>query len=313
MTNDVRQNTVEGSGYVVGEFRCPPDSARWHQENRIQGGPLFVFPFTPVEIAHADGGSVVADPNQVLFYNEGQLYRRRLLDRRGDRCVYVWLDPHDVRDILRDVGVPFRDEPNAPFSIFHGPGRPGMYLRHMAIARHVFHAAHRDDLFVQENLLMMFRSAVGLARQSVGLGASRRSGPDKDAARRRRGEEAVRAAQRTIAARFDESLSLAALGAEVDLSPFHLARLFRKHLGMTVHAYREQLRLLRGLQRLLDGERLLDLALDVGFSSHSHFTRAFRRMFRQAPSEVRAVLSSSQVDLRTVSRLIDDLPVMEAA
>jgi AraC-like DNA-binding protein len=32
------------------------------------------------------------------------------------------------------------------------------------------------------------------------------------------------------------------------------------------------------------------LALELGFSSHSHFTDAFRREFGKAPSEIRKIL-----------------------
>jgi AraC-like DNA-binding protein len=39
----------------------------------------------------------------------------------------------------------------------------------------------------------------------------------------------------------------------------------------------------------LDGE-LIDIALDLGFSSHSHFTDIFRRTFGNTPSAVRQAL-----------------------
>jgi AraC-like DNA-binding protein len=48
-----------------------------------------------------------------------------------------------------------------------------------------------------------------------------------------------------------------------------------------------QLRLSRALVELPHANDLTALALDLGFSSHSHFTAAFRRMFQCTPSEFR--------------------------
>jgi AraC-like DNA-binding protein len=49
-----------------------------------------------------------------------------------------------------------------------------------------------------------------------------------------------------------------------------------------------QLRLARALFQLPDADDLTTLALDVGFSSHSHFTLAFRRAFGCTPSQFRS-------------------------
>jgi AraC-like DNA-binding protein len=74
----------------------------------------------------------------------------------------------------------------------------------------------------------------------------------------------------------------------VHVSPFHLARIFQQQTGVPVHRYLTQLRLRASLERLADGEEdLTTIALELGFSSHSHFTDAFRREFGQPPSEIR--------------------------
>ena len=56
-------------------------------------------------------------------------------------------------------------------------------------------------------------------------------------------------------------------------------------VGAPVHQYLLRLRLAVALDRLDGGERNLSaLALDLGFSSHSHFTTAFRRHYGLVPS-----------------------------
>ena len=71
------------------------------------------------------------------------------------------------------------------------------------------------------------------------------------------------------------------------LSPFHAARLFRRYTGSSIHAYRDQLRVRAALPEIVAGRRLDDLALKLGFASHSHFTDRFRRTFGVPPSAIR--------------------------
>lgn len=94
--------------------------------------------------------------------------------------------------------------------------------------------------------------------------------------------------ERLLAIRYMEPLTLDDMAAAVELSTFHAARLFREHTGLTLHHYRNQLRLTEGLHRLAEPScSLTDIALDLGYSSHSHFTAAFRRAFGVTPSRAR--------------------------
>jgi AraC-like DNA-binding protein len=59
-----------------------------------------------------------------------------------------------------------------------------------------------------------------------------------------------------------------------------------------MHGYRNQLRLRAALESLRDPRvDLSGLALDLGFSSHSHFTVMFRRSFGCPPSQFRRVVA----------------------
>jgi AraC-like DNA-binding protein len=63
--------------------------------------------------------------------------------------------------------------------------------------------------------------------------------------------------------------------------------MFQQQTGMPVHRYLTQLRLRAALERLADADDITSLAIDLGFSSHSHFTDVFRREFGKTPSEYR--------------------------
>ena len=282
---DAKRRVFSGPGYAVGQFECPPESRLWREENRIEIGPLFVFPSRAVEIEQAGHGPVVANPNHVIFYNHHQAYRRSLLDLDGDRCVFFWLPPAELQRILHDVGLVFSDDPLAPFMFSHGPGDPSTFLRHLTLARYVMRTRERDHLLVQESLLWLFRA---VAERRAALSKARRRAPHRSARAERGMDERVREAQRILAVRYADNLSLADLGDAVDASPYHLARQFRRRVGSSIHAYRHRLRLLHALDRLQDPRaRLVDIAVDVGFSSHSHFSQAFRLTLGQAPSRVR--------------------------
>lgn len=100
--------------------------------------------------------------------------------------------------------------------------------------------------------------------------------------------DAVEAARDVIARRYRENLSLSQIAREVCTSVFHLSRVFHARTGFSLHAYRNHLRLRTALERLAEHNvDLTDLALDLGFSSHSHFTETFRRTFGRTPSAVR--------------------------
>ncbi len=92
--------------------------------------------------------------------------------------------------------------------------------------------------------------------------------------------------------RYTEPVPLREIAADLGVSPCFLCRVFRRETGATIHGYLSSLRLTRALE-LLDGRRgenLSMLALDLGFASHSHFTRAFCRKFGAPPSIIRGHL-----------------------
>src|SRR5688572_22917961 len=91
----------------------------------------------------------------------------------------------------------------------------------------------------------------------------------------------------------DVNHSLAQLARLAGCSPFHFARLFRQETGFSVRAYRVRLRLAAASQRMLEGgDDLAAVALDSGFSHHSHMTSAFRSVLGVAPRDLRAELHS---------------------
>jgi AraC-like DNA-binding protein len=71
---------------------------------------------------------------------------------------------------------------------------------------------------------------------------------------------------------------------EAGASARTLARLFHAETGMSFGAWRQQMRLLRALEKLAAGEAVTTVALDLGYDSPSAFTAMFRRNLGAAPT-----------------------------
>jgi AraC-like DNA-binding protein len=82
-------------------------------------------------------------------------------------------------------------------------------------------------------------------------------------------------------------LSLGQIATAVGTSPAYLTDLFRRIEGVPVYRYQTRLRLARALARLPHAEDITQLALELGFSSHSHFSSAFRAAYGVTPSSYR--------------------------
>jgi AraC-like DNA-binding protein len=76
---------------------------------------------------------------------------------------------------------------------------------------------------------------------------------------------------------------LAAWGRAVGASTRTLARKFQAETGMTFAMWRQQARLLAGLDRLAAGAPVTEVALDLGYESPSAFISMFRRALGTTP------------------------------
>jgi AraC-like DNA-binding protein len=78
--------------------------------------------------------------------------------------------------------------------------------------------------------------------------------------------------------------TLEEMGRVVGCSPFHLSRTFSTATGMTIPQYTRQLRLERAAELLRSGKfNVTEAALEVGYSSLSHFSQAFHETFGCCP------------------------------
>lgn len=83
----------------------------------------------------------------------------------------------------------------------------------------------------------------------------------------------------------DDSSTMADWARRLVLDVKTIQRLFVKETGMTFGQWRQQARLLRALELLATGEKVIDVALALGYESPSAFATMFRRQFDETPSQ----------------------------
>ncbi|HEY3121645.1 MAG TPA: AraC family transcriptional regulator [Vicinamibacteria bacterium] len=279
----------EGDGLSLVRYRCRGEDARVAPDEEVAGSHQFCFVQAGSFVRRSPRGQVAADANQVLFFDRGGAYRVHHPQPGGDACLVLSVPDDDRLAWMEAWGARPERGPDGPT-----PWECGLSDGRAALAAHRLVADLRrglDALETHERALALLAGVRPLPVATPPRGGSRRQG-----------RETVEAVKLMLLRRLGDPLRLAEIAGHFGLSPFTLCRLFHRHAGLPVHRYRRRLRLRHALARLADGQRdLTDLALDLGFSDHSHFTNAFREEFDAPPSAFRRVLVSRPRDSSPVS------------
>jgi AraC family transcriptional regulator len=274
-----------GPAVTVGAFRCPAWHPSFEDSGPIQND-IFVFPRRTVRLHHEGGTPFLADPGMVTLYNRGQRYRRYLVSARGDDCEWFAVERGLLRDVIRYFEPAVDDRPERPFRYVYMPCPPRVYLAQRGLYERLRAGSAADAAEVEETVLGLLADVLRAGYRFWGAGARPR--PD-----RRRQRELAEDARSLVSVRLGEALRLSEIAAELGVSTFHLCRAFRAATGETLQAYRNRLRLHASLERLDGKDDLTGVALDLGYSSHSHFSASFRDLFGTTPSAVRGALPPS--------------------
>ena len=272
---------IAGTDLVaVGEFRCPVDHPAFTDSGPITD-PVFVFPRTAVWIQHENERAFHSDPNNVTVYNRGQRYTRRASSMEGDRADWFALSDDLARDIAA-AGNPSALDAPRPFQQTRVSSSALLYLKQ----RMVLQQARRGELSAIELEERVIELAVAVLAPS---GERPRRITSKPRARRAAIVDVARATQAGDPA---ANVSLGVVARTAGTSPFHLCRLFREETGVTLRAYRNELRCRLALEELAAGSSTISaVAHRLGFASHAHFVRVARHLFGDVPSALRQRLT----------------------
>ncbi|MCX7513057.1 helix-turn-helix transcriptional regulator [Frateuria hangzhouensis] len=230
-----------------------------------------VFPYRGTYVRHVGTDDAVADASQVLFFNAGEDYQISHPNPGGDASLSMTMDEVLLREIapdallrpgepLRFVQTRLRIDPRAQVLV--------------ALLRHSLREGVAEPLEGESLALTLAHRALA-PRTTHAAGASQ--------GRQRLVDRAKVVLARDLARRW----TLAEVAAEVGVSAVYLTQSFHQVEGVPLYRYQLRLRLARALDLLRDYEDLAALGVDLGFSSHSHFTAAFQKMYGRTPSEFR--------------------------
>jgi AraC-like DNA-binding protein len=258
---------------TLGRFDASPDLEDFETAGAIGDRPAIAFSHSAVGIAQDRRDAIVSDGTVAVLHNPRHPYRRFRVDRRGDHCEWISVDP----ELLLGASPRLGRDPRRPFAVSSVPldRRAAALVR--LVARHLRESEATDALWVEETLFEVLGRLAPAPRP-----ARTRSAPRHDGI--------AQSVRELLSSRPHQPWTVTSIAKVVGVSAFHACRVFRLRTGYTLHGYLTEQRLRAALTRLAedgDASELREIAASLGFSSHSQFTAHFRAAFGITPSEFR--------------------------
>jgi AraC-like DNA-binding protein len=228
-----------------------------------------VFPYRGVYLYHAHQEEAVAEASQVLFFNAAEGYRVSHPVAGGDACLSVSVS----EPLLRELAPADQLRPGNALAFRRSQRKIDPRAQVLvALLRHGVRQQAAEPLEAET-------LALTLVRRSLGERTSRAAGGS--AGRQKLVDRAKLVLTGDLARRW----TLAEVAKEVGVSPVYLTQVFAQVEGVPLYRYHLRLRLARALDLLSQYDNLTSLSLDLGFSSHSHFSAAFRQAYGSTPAQ----------------------------
>ena len=230
-----------------------------------------VFPYRGVFIRHVGDEIVIAEPNQVLFFNANEQHRIASPAADGAAGLVLTIEEELLRELAPANIV--RDGPSLsfwPLRLRIDPRAQSL----VAMLRYSLRESIAEALEAESVALTLAQRALG-PRTAHAASASAHV------------RKLVDRVKLVLTADLARRWTLAEIAREAGGSPVYLTQAFRQVEGVPLYRYQLRLRLAKALDLMADYEDLSALALDLGFSSHSHFSAAFRQAYGRSPTEFR--------------------------
>ena len=241
------------------------------------------LPYRGLFVFHVGGDDVWSDANQVVFVAAGEPFRLSEPRPGGYAELVVTVPPSLLGELAGASPAALRRHPL--FRLRRRRAEPRLQL----LRARLLHAQDEDPLAADELLIAVLRSALAAETPAASPSVATR--------------RLIARTKEFVAGHLGEPFRLSDVASSVGASPAYLTDVFRRCEGVPLHRYTVQLRLARALDELPRAADLTGLALDLGFSSHSHFTAAFRRAFDCTPSEFRESSRTRRMSAAAASRM----------
>src|SRR5207237_5468250 len=257
----------------VGDAVCEGICRHKSTEECVAAAHL-VCPYRDAYVQHVGRAEAVAEPNQIVFINEDEAYRVSHPVEGGDASLSIRLDTPTLLELVSADYLQVKGRPAFNRTHLHLDTHVQMLttlVRHR-LSRGVIETLEAESLTLE----LLRRVLSGCSSRAAAGSIGRRKLVDR--------------AKLVLASDLGRRWTLAAVAADVGVSPVYLTQVFQQVEGLPLYRYQLHLRLARALDLLGTYEDLSALSLDLGFSSHSHFSAAFQRTYGRTPSEFRRSL-----------------------
>lgn len=259
---------LQSSSVSVRDVYCR-GNCREHSAEEYASATTLVFPYRGTYVRHLGHDQAVAEANQILFFNVDEGYRISHPIAGGDASLSLTIHPSLLLEMT-------------PLALLQDHAKNRFKLQRLridartqalvAMLRHSLRQKIAEPLEAES-------LALTLAQRALGPRTSRAAGGSTG---RQRMVDRIKL---LLASDLTRRWTLGDIAAEVKGSPIYLTQVFQQVEGMPLYRYQLRLRLARSLDLIERFEDLTELALEVGFSSHSHFSAAFRQAYGRSPSE----------------------------
>lgn len=262
----MEKTLFQSSLIKIGTFVLPTNKPEFHRYGYTEN-PLIVFPKNSIWIQHKNKDPFVADSSVINLYNKQQTYTRFPIDKKGDYCHWIELS----KKILPQIKTSHCDN---LFNVENIKCELTTYLLHHKLFKNIESSPQIDPLMI-EDLAIEIVNNISKATNSRPTTMLLKPTHKKLTER----------IKKSIHSNISQNKSLNDIAKDVYSSPFHISRVFKQVTGMGINQFRTQIRLKSVYSEIKQGKNdLASLALDYGFSSHSHLSYSFKKYFNFTPS-----------------------------
>jgi AraC-like DNA-binding protein len=252
---------------AVWDVVCP-GACKHESAEELATSTHLVFPYRGVYVHHVGRAESVAEANQVIFLNEDEPYRATHPVDGGDSSLSIGVSAETLFELAPKEYL--RAKGQAAFN--RSRLRVGADSQTLtALLRHSLNRGAIETLEAESLTITLLRRALGERTSRTATASPGR-------------QKLVDRAKLVLASDLGRRWTLAEIATEVGGSPVYLTQMFQQFEGIPLYRYQLRLRLARALDLLGDYDNLTSLALELGFSSHSHFSSAFKQAYGQTPS-----------------------------
>jgi AraC-like DNA-binding protein len=235
----------------------------------------FVFILQGIYQRRCSDGCAILDPSRVATFRKNQPYCIAHPVEGGDRSIIVEFNTADLCTALDS-------EPDAKGTVLHRlPATFAATAPLMLLAGRLCNGvrqAAQDSLRIE---VAAYKLLDCLSDRSIRIARSRKAATAE--------KSCAVDVSAIISSRFHEKLSIGKIAEILDVSPYHLCHSYHAATGTTIHYHITLLRMSEAIHRIYAyPKNLTELALDLGYSSHSHFSSTFKQFFGITPTELMA-------------------------